>query len=165
MEQHIQPGGILGDVKMRAAFETLTAMIEGDAPLEERQAFLRSQFPGGENDRRDRFLCKTCRSDDGLVRVWSPRAIKACLEGKLDERKNRTTAMMTCHCEKGRVRVGEVVKGKPRPLFTRCFDASLDCLCRDPDSESSIADLKLWCDERLNAKPANYENAFDEWSN
>lgn len=163
MEQHWSAGGVFGDVRMREALDQLLAMKESGATKAEQDAFLQSQFPQTITDRRDWCTCNLCR-DEGTVRVWSQRAMTAYLTGKLEDRKNRTTARIACECDKGRRLVGAEEKGKPKPLFGRCYDPQLDCLCDDQDSMEDINELERWCDEKRNAKPANYDRGFDEWN-
>lgn len=164
-ERHWSSGGVFADPRMREALDALVAMQESGAKKAECDAYLKSQFPQSESDRRDRYFCKTCRDPDGFVRVWSQRAMKACLNNKIDDRKNRTTCLVPCECDRGRSKVGQVVQGKPKPPFVRHFDPNLDCLCRDPESEESIQDLKDWCEAKLNEKPANYVHGFDDYNN
>lgn len=164
MEQHWASGGVFADARLREAFEHVLAMKEAGATKIETDAYLRTQFPNAGNDRRDRFTCRTCL-DEGLALIWSQRAILACLKGKFDDRKNRTTCRIACECDRGRAFVGTVENGKPKPMFTRCYDPRLDCLCDDPEDIESIGALERWCDEKRNEKPANYETRFDDYNN
>jgi hypothetical protein len=161
MSEHWTASGVFAEVGMREAMEELVALQDTGASKAECDAFLRSKFPGAENDRGRWFKCSMCE-DEGLVRVWSQRAMQAYLKGELDDRKNRTTARMACECDRGRRMVGVEEMGKPKPFFTRHYDPKLDCLCHDPESIEDIAELEKWCDAKLTEKPANYTTAFDD---
>lgn len=151
------------DPGMRAALDEYLRMQAAGASQAELKAMLRQRFPENPGDRREQFSCRLCR-DSGYVPVWSQRSIRACLDGELEERQNRSTATIPCSCHRGTVKLGVKSKDTGRDLWKRCFDMNLDCLCRDPDDEDAIAELKIWCDEKRCAKPANYERGFDEWN-
>ena len=141
--------------------EVLRMKAAGASPLEIK-AFLKQQYPEDHNDRRERYACLRCRST-GFVRVWSERSMRACLDGKIDVRENRTTATIPCDCTLGAKKVSN--DPKHEAAFKRCFNVSLDCPCIDPDDMDAINDLETWCDEKRNEKPANYETRFDDYNN
>jgi len=162
-EHVVGASGVMREPGIRAALEEYLRTEKAGASKADLRAMLRKRFPDDGSDRRERFHCHRC-CDTGLVRVWSEKAIRACLSGTLEERANRTTANIPCECERGRVKLDLKSRDTGRSLWKRGFDATMDCPCSDVDDPESILRLERWCDERLNAKPANYVHEFDEWN-
>lgn len=161
MTQGAPGNAVQRDPGMRAALDALLQMRAAGASPGAQREMLESRFPKMENDRRERYFCVRC-VDTGLVRVWSVHSIRACLEGKLDEKNNRKTAVMPCTCAIGQRKL--VLDDRSRTAFRRRFDDKLDCECVDPDDLEAIAALEEWCEARQNAKPDNYEPAFDDYN-
>jgi len=153
-------------ISLGALYRQIVETLDTGGSHADAMAIIDAKFPPRDEQGGRRYRCARCL-DTRVIYIWSGVSVRACLEGKLGEKRFRKSACADCECSRsGRVEENDPQK-KRRTSRWVYFDASRHCICPmgAVDDPENIATLEAWVKRKNSAEGcANYSNAIADYN-